>query len=119
LRQREKEFAMSRLNEFFKRSQSDRKLMSDLDAFFFKMQQKKDKKLDAYVSELTETARRHGIFLSPEDFFFRSGELEDLELAEVTGGGGTNALAQLWLDLYDMQSGNDKGTDEAAKPEDK
>jgi hypothetical protein len=92
--------------------------MSDLDAFFFRMQKKADKKLDAYISELTETAGRHGIFLSPEDFIFRPGELEDLELAEVTGG-GVSSLAQLWLDLYDMQSGNGKGTDEAAKPEDK
>jgi hypothetical protein len=113
-----KEFVMGRLNDFFKRSQSDRALMSDLDAFCLRMQKKKDKTLAAYVSELTETARKYGIFLSPEDFMFKSGELNDLELEGVSGGAGGNCLAQLWLDLYDMQPGKYEGTDEAVKSKD-
>jgi hypothetical protein len=110
---------MGKLNDFFKRSQSDRNLMSDLDAFCLRMRNKKDKTMADYVSELTETARKHGILLSPEDFVFRPGELSDLELEGVSGGAGGNCLAQLWLDLYDMQPGRYEGTDEAAKPKDK
>jgi hypothetical protein len=110
---------MGKLNDFFKRSQSDRNLMSDLDAFCLRMQKKKDKTMADYVAELTETARKHGILLSPEDFVFRPGELSDLELEGVSGGAGGNCLAQLWLDLYDMQPGRYEGSDEAAKSKDK
>jgi hypothetical protein len=90
--------------------------MADLDAFCFRMQKKKDKTLADYMSELTETARKHGIFLSPEDFMFKRGELNDLELEGVAGGVSGNCLAQIWLDLYDMQPGEYEGTDETAKP---
>lgn len=110
---------MGKLDDFFKRSQNDRNLMADLDAFCFRMQKKKDKTLEDYMTELTETARKYGIFLSPEDFVFKSGELSDMELAGVAGGAGDNCLAQLWLDLYDMQPGKYEGTDEAVKPKNK
>jgi hypothetical protein len=89
--------------------------MSDLDAFCFRMQKKKNRTLADYVSELTETARKHGISLSPEDFVLKSGELGDLELEGVAGGAGGNCVSQLWLDLYSMQPGRYEGTDEAAK----
>jgi hypothetical protein len=111
---------MGKLNDFFKRSRNDRDLMADLDALRFRMQKKTDKTLETYISELTEAARKHGIFLSAEDFVLKPGELDDPELAGVIGGAaGSNSLAALWLDLYDMQPGKYEGKDGEAKSEDR
>jgi hypothetical protein len=107
---------MGKLGDFFKRSQSDRMLMSDLDALCFNMQKKTEKNLGMYTSALTEIAKKHGIFLEPEDFVFKTGELDEPELAAVVGGStGKNSLEELWLDLYNMQPYQNDGKNENKK----
>jgi hypothetical protein len=108
--------SMGKLGDFFKRSQSDRMLMSDLDALCFRMQKKTEKNLEMYTSALTEIAKKHGIMLEPGDFVFKTGELDEPELEAVVGGStGRSSLEELWQDLYDMQPYQNDGTDEKTK----
>jgi hypothetical protein len=80
------EVAMSKLDDLFNLSKSNRELKSDLEALGKKMKIE-GKTLQAYYEkELTAIAGKHGISLSAEDFIPKSGELSDSDLAAVAGG---------------------------------
>jgi hypothetical protein len=76
---------MSKLDDLLKLSESNKELMSDLEALDKRIETE-GKTLQAYEKELTEIAGNYGISLSAGDFIIEFGELDDSDLAAVAGG---------------------------------